>query len=77
MLHNTAPYCCTDFCINAAGPSSSAAAVADGEASVICDGASEPETQKRRGRGRGHKQVAARAAAMKSGEVEDDTCVDE
>ena len=75
MVHNTAPCCCTAFCINAAGPSSSAAAAADGEASVVGDG--EPETQKRRGRGPGRKQVAARATSMKVGAVEEDTCVDE
>ncbi len=75
MVHNTAPCCCTAFCINAAGPSSSVAAAADGGASDV--GVGEPETQKRRGRGPGRKQVAARAAAMKSGVAEEGTCVDE
>jgi hypothetical protein len=55
--------------------STTAAAAADGEASVVGDG--EPETQRRRGRGPGRKQLAARAASMKFGAVEEDTCVDE
>lgn len=75
MLHNAAPCCCIAFCINAAGPSSSAAAAVDGEASDVVVG--EPGKPKRMGRGPGRRQVAARAAAMKSGPVEEDICVDE
>ena len=71
MLHNAAPCCCIAFCINAAGPSSSAAAAADGEASDVVVG--EPGKPKRRGRGPGRKTVAARAASMKFGAADAST----
>jgi len=75
VLYNTAPCCCIAFCIDAATPLTSVAARADSEASDVGDG--EQEKPKRRGRGPGRKQVAARAAALKSGSADDDLCVDE
>ena len=75
MLYNTAQCCCIAFCINAADIRTSVAARADSEASDVGDG--EHEKPKRRGRGPGRKQVAARAAALKSGSADEDPCIDE
>ena len=75
MLYNTAQCCCIAFCINAADIRTSVAARADSEASDVGDG--EQEKLKRWGRVPGRKQVAARAAALKSDSADEDPCIDE